>query len=64
MKIAALVFVTLYILYWVLNVVSSVPNDPCWGRGGQHSDRVAISLLVVLPAAVSLCALVYLWSVL
>lgn len=61
MKIAALTIVTLYILYWTMNVMMSVPNDPCWAPDGRSSDRVSIAVLVIAPVAASLMSLVVLW---
>lgn len=64
MKIAAMTMVTLYIIYWAYNNAQGVLADECWQSGGQRGDRVTLSLLVVLPNAIALAALVYLWSTL
>ena len=62
MKIAAMVMVTLYIIYWSYVTSHGVVADECWKSGGDQSHRATLSLLIVLPTALVVCALVYLWS--
>lgn len=61
MKIAALVLVTLFVLFWSLNGVAAGVNDKCWRPDGLVSERAGIALMLLL-LAVSNASMVVLWS--